>query len=292
MGKEVKPIKTGFRFLDETIGGYFPGEVTTIGGLDDCGKSAFIIMQALHTALELNIPTLLIKGSMSMDELTASMAAYYCSIETSNVLTVLHAPYYQERIDGFLHKLEKVPLYVLDITRLETATMLFEQVEKAVNDYNVRIVFCDDLEYGALGNSKDRFMPKELAQKLNIPIVCSLFFWWHPKYIGEENNMLSEFPAYVSDVLLAFCDYEQHGFVVDEHGNDLRQMLQIDILKTKGTIGRLSVRIRKTDLYVRNYTKELQKKALENLLTQNDKGVKDLIKKFDLKMVEDELRYL
>ena len=130
MGKEMEPIKTGYRFLDETIGGYYPGEVTTIGGWMDSGRSAFIIMQALHTALGQNNPTLLIRGATGMGELVASMAAYYCSIEATNILTILRSPLYKERIDEFLHKLERAPLY---ISSTHTPAQYFSLVEEAVN---------------------------------------------------------------------------------------------------------------------------------------------------------------
>ena len=30
--QEITPIKSGIKFLDETLGGYYPGEMTTICG--------------------------------------------------------------------------------------------------------------------------------------------------------------------------------------------------------------------------------------------------------------------
>lgn len=288
MGKEMEPIKTGYRFLDETIGGYYPGEVTTIGGWMDSGRSAFIIMQALHTALELNIPTLLIRGAMGIGELVASMAAYYCSIEAINILTILRSPLYQERIDEFLHKLEKAPLY---ISSVDSAEKYFRLVEKAVDEKGVKIVFRDDID-DIIGDHLSYWCKqKELATKLNIPIVCSLFCSYSTDYPRKKRYFLSDFPKHVADVVLGFFDYEQHGLIEDERGNDLRQMLQIDILKTKGTTGRQSVRIKKKDLYLRNYTKELQKRTLESLLIKTDVNVENMMKKFDLEMVDEEMIY-
>ena len=286
MEKELKPIKTGFRFLDETIGGYYPGEVTSLGGWMDSGRSAFIIMQALHAALEQNIPTLLITGSMSMGELVSSMAAYYCSIEATNILTILRSPLYQERIDEFLHKLEKAPLYVSNVNSSEK---YFHLVEKAVSENNIKIVFCDDIDHILSDYLSKWYRQKELACKMNVPIVCSLFCWISSRFQRRNKYLLSDFPKHVADVVLGFYDYEQHGLIEDERGNDLRQMLQIDILKTKGTTSKPSVRIKKKDLYVRNYTLELQKRTLESLIAQNDIDIDSLIKKFALEMVDEEM---
>lgn len=288
MGKELEPIKTGFRFLDESIGGYYPGEVTAIGGWIDSGRSAFIIMQALHTALDLKIPTLLVRGAMGMGELVASMAAYYCSIEATNILTILHSPLYKVRVEEFLTKLEKAPLY---ITNADSAEKYFYLLEKAVDEKGVKIVFRDDID-DIIGDHLSYWCKqKELATKLNIPIVCSLFCSYSTDYPRKKRFFLSDFPKHVADVVLGFFDYEQHGLMVDKHGNSLRQMMQIDILKTKGTTGKLSVRIRKAELYIRNYTKELQKKTLESLITQTDVNVENMIRKFDLEMVDEEMIY-
>lgn len=59
------PISTGFKFLDTIIGGYYPGELTTICGEEDSGKSAYVISQLNHIAMEQKIATLLIINSMS-----------------------------------------------------------------------------------------------------------------------------------------------------------------------------------------------------------------------------------
>ena len=44
----ICPISTGFKFLDTIIGGYYPGELTTICGEEDCGKTAYVISQLNH----------------------------------------------------------------------------------------------------------------------------------------------------------------------------------------------------------------------------------------------------
>ena len=46
--QEIIPIKSGIKFLDDTLGGYYPGEVTTICGDIGSGKTAIIIAQLNH----------------------------------------------------------------------------------------------------------------------------------------------------------------------------------------------------------------------------------------------------
>ena len=47
------PIQSGINFIDDELGGYHPGELMTICGTEDCGKSAFIIAQVDKIAVQL-----------------------------------------------------------------------------------------------------------------------------------------------------------------------------------------------------------------------------------------------
>ena len=98
------PISTGFKFLDTIIGGYYPGELTTICGEEDSGKSAYVISQLNHIAMEQKIATLLIINSMSKRALVSCMAAYYCNIETYNVHSVLYDEQYETAVKNYITK--------------------------------------------------------------------------------------------------------------------------------------------------------------------------------------------
>ena len=65
--QEITPIKSGIKFLDETLGGYYPGEMTTICGDINSGKTAIIIAQINHLAVDQHIPTLLVLNNMTID---------------------------------------------------------------------------------------------------------------------------------------------------------------------------------------------------------------------------------
>lgn len=36
-----EPLMSGYDFIDNELGGYHPGELMTICGVEDCGKTAF-----------------------------------------------------------------------------------------------------------------------------------------------------------------------------------------------------------------------------------------------------------
>ena len=109
----ICPISTGFKFLDTIIGGYYPGELTTICGEEDCGKTAYVISQLNHIAVDQHIPTLLVMNNMSKRTFLSCMAAYYCSIETYNVNAILDSEEHRETVCKYFEKLKDAPLYVI-----------------------------------------------------------------------------------------------------------------------------------------------------------------------------------
>lgn len=53
--KKENPIKTGFKFLDDIIGGFYPGELTVVTGCQNSGKTAFVITQLNNISVDQHI---------------------------------------------------------------------------------------------------------------------------------------------------------------------------------------------------------------------------------------------
>lgn len=100
------PISTGFKFLDNAIGGYYPGQLTTICGNENSGKTAFVIAQINYYAVDQQIPTLLVMNNMAERTFLSCMAAYFCSIETSDVNSVLNDEQYKKEVGALIKKLD------------------------------------------------------------------------------------------------------------------------------------------------------------------------------------------
>ena len=109
----ITPIETGVKYLDSTIGGYYPGEMTTICGEDSCCKTAFVIHQVCHIAIDENIPTLVLLAYMSERNFISSMIAYYYNIEPNNMHDILVSKQYKELVEEFVSKLKDSPLYIM-----------------------------------------------------------------------------------------------------------------------------------------------------------------------------------
>lgn len=288
---EPEPIKTGYKFLDETIGGYYPGEVTTIGGCEDCGKSAFVITQLNHIAVDQKIPTLLVLENMSFETFLALMASFYCCITVKDVHSVLYSPIYKESVDQYLSKLKEAPLYITDLRTLLPEDTDFNAIGKVVKEHGIRIVFYDEVttcyakQENPMGHTLKRF-----AIQWNIPIVAVMCIW--NDYEGDRGAYLSLsdfsiFDGYHgTDVVLCLTDHEKNSIFCDEYGRDLHGKVEIAVLKYKGLTKKLCFQINRSSLYKRKETLLLTKKALIEQGLGNDLAIKKLIEKFNLDIEE------
>ena len=135
INKEIKkkenPIETGFTFLDETIGGYYPGEMTVISGCQNSGKTAFVITQLNNIAVDQHIPTLFVVNNMTERNFLSSMTAYYCGLKINNVHSALDSDLHTDTVNAYLKKLADAPLYIEKSDWMESEEIFFARK----NDY-------------------------------------------------------------------------------------------------------------------------------------------------------------
>ncbi len=235
-----EPIKTGFKFLDDSIGGYYPGEMTTICGAEGSGKSAFVITQLVHVAVEQRIPTLLVLNSMSEYTFFSCMASYYYGLPAKSINTVFATEAYGKALSDFMGLMKDVPLYFIKANWGDDMEF-FEKLEGPIRDKGIKIAFFDEVLY-VLNEVPDSVINchKLLAQKMNIPVVCTACVW------NDREGLIGLKPAlkdlcnicglHGNDVVLGFTDYAQNGIHVDEQGRDLHDKICIEILKYKGRL--------------------------------------------------------
>lgn len=288
---QPEPIKTGYKFLDEMIGGYYPGEVTTIGGCEDSGKSAFVITQLNYITVDQKIPTLLVLDNMSLDVFIALMASYYCCITVKDIHSVLYSPIYRSSIDQYLNKLREAPLYIIETHPQSPEKLDYDMIEKVVKENGIRIVVYDEITgWWPSHENTIGYKLKRLALKWNIPIIVALCIW--NDYHEERGVYLSllDFNKYAgyhgTDVVLCLTDHEKNAVYCDEHGQNLRGKVEIAILKYKGLTKKQFFQINRNALYKRRETLEEQKKVFLEQKLGDDLIVKKMLEQFDLDIKE------
>lgn len=286
----ITPIETGVKYLDSTIGGYYPGEVTTICGEDCCCKTAFIIHQVCHIAIDQKIPTLVLLDYISERNFISSMIAYYCNIEPNNMHDILVSKQYKELVEEFLSKLKDAPLYIMRASWYEDKKTL-DGIEEFIDMKNIEIVFVDEVYLDLSRDVTTEFSSiGSIAIKKNIPVVVSCYIWNDREGIEGIRPWLTDISrrTYLHglDVVIGFTNYEQNRIFMDDRGFDLHDMIGVEILKYRGKIEKKSHYIPKDYLYYRDYEKRKQQ-LLENIKKSGGEIVGNLIDKFKLTVEKD-----
>lgn len=286
------PIMTGFDFLDNIVGGYYPGQVTTICGGENIGKSAFVIHQINRLVVDHDVPTLLVLDQKSQLELLASMAAYYCNIVCDNILDILVQPIKDEVI-AYLRKLESRPLYIVEWKKKKSDESI-EEIQKIVRENNIQIAFFDGVnDETYITSDSAGYFEKSLAVEFNIPVIKTLYMW-------EMGDPFKQFPLYKlatpngfhgGDIVIGLTRLWEDPFNDDEYLN-WDGYLVMDVIKHKGDMNSLgkNSRIPQIQLYLRDYVQNKIDQAKESLteMKQNP-AIAKMLDCFDLQIDGDNI---
>lgn len=287
--RNEQPISTGIKFLDNAIGGYYPGEMTTICGEECCCKTAFIIHQVCRIAIDQKIPTIVLLNYMTERNFLSSMIAYYCNIETYDIHSVLYSEKYKEIVNSFLNKLKESPLYVAKAGWYEDKKIT-EGFGNLIELKSIKIMFVDEVKFD-LRSSEIAGLSciQTVAVKNKIPVVVTCCVWNDREGLAGVRPSLTDLSrcSYLHghDVVIGFTNYEQHGIEIDEHGLNLKGIIGIEILKHRGKLSENKCNIPKDYFYIRDYDQK-RKQSLEELRKSGGIIVESLIKKFDLSVEE------
>lgn len=171
-----KLIQTGFKSLDEVIGGFSPGEFIVIGSRPAMGKTQLMINLTAHIAQ--THPVLYLTFDASEFLLTQRFASYFAGQPTDSLsdeqlqTVLLNKPENQTTLNNILISSSGQS----SISRLKT------HIQKETEEKGIRVVFIDYLQLLSSGNrrlyrteeiSRISRELKILAKELNICIVLA-----------------------------------------------------------------------------------------------------------------------
>lgn len=235
-GRETKPLTAGLKFLDEIMGGLYPGEMTVICGDTNCGKTTLMIRQIHKLAVDQKIPVLVVLCSMDEKTFLACMAAYYCSIITEDVRKVLTSEYCAADFKDYKTLLQESPIYIMDGREFDMQHP--EKLYEFVVEKNIQAIFIE--EFGLLyetdfDQKQTILFLKELAQKQQLTIVIEYRFWTDDKYPALSFQQLDRHDGVVfADNIVGMVDFDSRNIKVDETESSMRGILGLKILKHKG----------------------------------------------------------
>lgn len=290
LANEEEAMTTGLRFLDENMGGLYPGELTTLFGVPDSEKSALMIRQITCLAIDKKIPVLMVLNGTNKRTFLACMAAYYCSVITEDVHHLLNDIQFKNIVNAFVSVLKDSPLYIMGKHEFVSQ---YTNLQPFVEKLGIRAIFIENSKWLFRGEKKQEQLGqtlKQLAMKLNVVVVAEYIVW----HLGIPS--LSEVQQHnddgifeFADNIIHFIDCSAHEPLISETDHGLKDLVELRIVKHKGVLAKdKSTRYRRVRLLVSNnhvatkIYKDVAKKVM-----QSNKNVNKLISALDCELVTD-----
>jgi replicative DNA helicase len=145
-------VPSGFKQFNQIIGCYRKKIVTGIGATTNTGKSIIAKMEAMHCAIELSIPCVLITPEDPDEMVVSSMAGIRGRTNTFALDMGLQRGNMTKGVES-LYRIKGHPLYIIDMPQTG------ETLEAAMNlmkaKYGVELVIIDHLHYIRQNNIQD-----------------------------------------------------------------------------------------------------------------------------------------
>lgn len=236
--QNVSALPFGLEYIDDYLGGLYPGEMTVICGDADDGKTALMIRQIHRLAFDEEIPVLMVLNGMSEHTFLACMAAYYCSIITNDVHQLYTDDVHKDEVEAYWRLLEKKPVYLADTK--DISAMDSDSIKQFVSAKGIKAVFFEQASVMTIKGwkiSRLGYYLKQLAKDLRVAIVAEYEFWYNDyeqplSFQQFEKNHFSNF----ADNIIGLLDFANHQVFMDEKGNNLRGYVRMKVIKHKGII--------------------------------------------------------
>lgn len=237
-------VLTGWRALDEKLGGLRNGEVVVVSGYSGMGKTTFVTNLIKNISVGQGIPTLFFSFQLPEYMVAKSLLSSMSGLDLNSQLTTEEQAVLRKQTEC----LGQAPIY-LNNTDLDAELLGTTAVDIAKAN-GVKAIFIDGLR----NVSRSRFGKSEVEEifqilkaaaiELNVPIVIT-----DTCKVAHDESGLNSLPYYpcfdhtsydpvfdACDVMLVLHRPELFGATEDNQGRNLRNLLAVGIEKnSQGT---------------------------------------------------------
>ena len=300
-------ISSGFQPLDDLTDGFENGKVYVIGGRACMGKEEFMLSMIDNIVQKSELPVLLFSTKKLKSEYFSRFLSIHCDIPTLDLNTGCLEPQQWKELDKGIQTLDDETLFIHDSLGLPLDELI-ETTRKSIKEKDISIIFIDCLQMIDLGNENGSPSErtanvmrslKQLAIQENLPIIVGTMLNKFSGYDDDYDLRRPELtnlpdPCYIeelADVIMFVHRPEYYHIYMDEHGADLRGMMQI-IVRKNGLkpLGELILNYMQETgaVIMRNETSASTSRSIRMEELMENKAVRNLIKRFDL----EEFSYL
>jgi len=248
--KTGNATSTGFKKLDNVIGGFHNGDLITIAVKPGMGKTAFLLSVANNLAIKNNFSIAVFTSERSSQKITSRIIETETGMSVDQLLTSNMRASDRDHLHSMLGNIAKSKIYIDDTPALSISELKKKAaLLKATNSADLIIVDYLELLTTSIDDSDNRAEQlrkiseelKSIARNLNIPIL--LF-----SQIGQTGGFLqkplaSDLPNYLSEhsdtlMILHRSDLQKS----DKNGKG-RDLVELLVLKNASEYSSVSVPI-------------------------------------------------
>lgn len=305
----VSGIPSGFRPLDDLIGGFEKGKLYVIGGRPCMGKEEFVLSMILDIIKERKLPVLLFSTNHLKSDYMQRLLSIHCDILITHLFQGFLELDEWERLDKRAGAILDAPLFIHDSLDLPL-NELIETARNCIREKDIKIIFIDCLQMIDFAKEDDNpsekiakimISLKQLAYLADMPIVVGSMLGRGVEYRegieGRKPQLMdlanSSYIEGLADVIMMVHRPEYYHIYQDEYGRDFHGRMEIMVNKNAlRPLGNILLDYNQDTgiISISKYTSKsvLKRNSLKDLETDNI-AVKTLIKKLDLK--EEELPF-
>ena len=240
-------ISSGFRPLDDLIGGFENGKVYVIGGRPCMGKEELMLSMVIDIVMESELPVLMFSTNDMKSDYVQRLLAIHSQIPTMHLSRGLLQLDEWDRLDETVATLVDAPLFIHNSFDLPLDE-LTETARNCIREKGTKIIFIDCLQMIDFANEDENTSEriakvmcslKQLACLFNIPIVVGSMLnrgvehregleGKRPQFMDLANSSYIEGLA---DVIMMVHRPEYYHIYVDERGREFYGKMEIIVGK-------------------------------------------------------------
>lgn len=262
-------VPTGFKALDQMIGGLHKGLVYVVAGRPGMGKTSFVLSIALNQAIGQKSPVAFFSLESDASYIGTWLFSLLGQVSIHDIARGILDPNDHDQLMKKVAKLKDAPLFI-DTAKQWALSQLEMKIVNMVESHFVKVLIIDNIQLlGAgiepdnisLGISKAMRMLRRVAQMADVAIVLTSALNRSVEARGgDKKPILSDLRdsgdiEQYSDVVLMLYRPEYYGIDYDDRGADTRDVLEVITSKNRlGAIGeaRLLMDLKEGIVYDRN----------------------------------------
>lgn len=294
-------ISSGFRPLDDLTDGFENGKVYVIGGRACMGKEEFMLSMIDNIMQKNELSVLLFSTKRLKSDYFSRFLSIHCDIPTLDLQKGRLEPHQWKKIDMGIQTLDDDTLFIHDSLGIPLDELI-ETTRKCIKEKDISIVFIDCLQMIDIGNENGSPSErtanvmrslKQLAIQENLPIIVGTmlnkFSGYDEDYDVRRPELTnlpdSSFIGELADVVMFVHRPEYYHIYTEEHGEDLRGIMQIIVRKNSfKPLGELILNYKQETgaVIMRKETSASTPRSIRTEDLMENKAVRNLISKFDL----------